>query len=432
MKVPDEFPVAVKQGSCTVKIYRGANKGYPGFKVAYYGNDGRRKVQTFADYDDAHKEAKKKVESLAMGNLAALTLTNDDRLVYLRARSAVDPVGVPLDVAAREYAEAKKLLENDSLLDAVRTYLKSHRVRQVKTVQEVVDEFVHEKETLSKRPVSEVYIKDLRLRLGRFADAFHCEIRSIASEEMRSFLNALKVKGRTCFNYARVIRTLFRFAQARKYYPKDIDPFEGVDLEFADDGEIEIFSPEELSRLFQVARAEIIPFLALGAFAGLRHMEITRLDWQEVLPSGYIEIKKSKAKVRSRRLVPITENLAIWLANYRQAVGPVCAFANMSKQLLWLAGDTKEKDADSTEDARRLEVKWKHNALRHSFISYRLAIVGDENKVAMEAGNSPAMIYRNYRQLVTKEQAERWFAIVPIEAGKIISLQAVAANVTRN
>jgi integrase len=100
---------------------------------------------------------------------------------------------------------------------------------------------------------------------------------------------------------------LFGFAQARKYYPEDVAPFEGIDLEFADDGEIEIFSPDELTRLLEVARPEILPFLAPGASAGLRHREITRLEWQEVLPSGYIEIKKSKAKVRSRRLVPITE-----------------------------------------------------------------------------------------------------------------------------
>src|SRR5436309_11336614 len=49
MKVPDpdEFPVSVKQGSCTVRIYRQINKGYVGFKVACYDKDGRRKVQTF-------------------------------------------------------------------------------------------------------------------------------------------------------------------------------------------------------------------------------------------------------------------------------------------------------------------------------------------------------------------------------------------------
>jgi integrase len=129
----------------------------------------------------------------------------------------------------------------------------------------------------------------------------------------------------------------FRFAQAKKYYPKDMDPFDDIELEFEDDGEIEIFTPDEMARLLEVARPEIIPFLALGAFAGLRHREIVRLDWQEILPSGYIEVKKAKSKVRSRRLVPITGNLAKWLEPYQQPSGPVTCFANMSKQLLWLA-----------------------------------------------------------------------------------------------
>jgi hypothetical protein len=58
-------------------------------------------------------------------------------------------------------------------------------------------------------------------------------------------------------------------------------------------------------------------------------------------------------------------------------------------------------------------VAWRHNALRHSFVSYRLAIVKNENQVAMEAGNSPQMIFNHYREVVTPEQAAAWFAISP-------------------
>jgi hypothetical protein len=35
---------------------------------------------------------------------------------------------------------------------------------------------------------------------------------------------------------------------------------------------------------------------------------------------------------------------------------------------------------------------WKRNGLRHSFISYRIAPVKNENTVSLEAGNSPQMI----------------------------------------
>ena len=58
-------------------------------------------------------------------------------------------------------------------------------------------------------------------------------------------------------------------------------------------------------------------------------------------------------------------------------------------------------------------MKWKKNALRHSYISYRLALVQNENQVAMESGNSPDMIHHHYKQLVTQEEGREWFEIKP-------------------
>ena len=63
--------------------------------------------------------------------------------------------------------------------------------------------------------------------------------------------------------------------------------------------------------------------------------------------------------------------------------------------------------------ARIVGIPWENNCLRHSYGSYRLAQVQDENKVALEMGNSPQMIFAHYRQLVTPEQAEKWFGIMP-------------------
>jgi hypothetical protein len=57
--------------------------------------------------------------------------------------------------------------------------------------------------------------------------------------------------------------------------------------------------------------------------------------------------------------------------------------------------------------------EWKHNGLRHSFISYRVALVKNVNQVALEAGNSPQVIFSNYRELVTPQDAKAWFAITP-------------------
>src|SRR5262249_47992463 len=58
-------------------------------------------------------------------------------------------------------------------------------------------------------------------------------------------------------------------------------------------------------------------------------------------------------------------------------------------------------------------VKWKANALRHSYASYRFAQIGDAGRVAGELGNSAAMVYRHYRELVKPADGERWFNIRP-------------------
>ena len=56
---------------------------------------------------------------------------------------------------------------------------------------------------------------------------------------------------------------------------------------------------------------------------------------------------------------------------------------------------------------------WRQNALRHSFISYRVSMTGDVARTSLEAGNSPKMIFRHYREIVDEEAAKAWFSITP-------------------
>ena len=62
------------------------------------------------------------------------------------------------------------------------------------------------------------------------------------------------------------------------------------------------------------------------------------------------------------------------------------------------------------------------DTLRHSLISYRLAEIHDVNRVALEAANSPQMIFRHYRQLATPDQAKTWFTIVPEAAPNVVGI----------
>ena len=42
-----------------------------------------------------------------------------------------------------------------------------------------------------------------------------------------------------------------------------------------------------------------------------------------------------------------------------------------------------------------------------------MSAIADTPRVALECGNSPTMIFKHYRELVTPEAATAWFEIMP-------------------
>ena len=433
MKDPESFPVEMKRGNVSVRIYRVAStkagREYVEFRVGYYTSEGQRKFKTFADFEEARGEARSILDSVATGNLHALTLTNQDKAIYERAIEALKTCAIPLDIAAMEYADCRKIMGEGSIKTAILEYVARHHGLKSATVREVVDGLVKSKEDNKERGFSQDYVKDLRSRLGRFADSFQCPIQSVQPDDVAAFLLTVDA-GRTRYNYCRLIGTLFNHAKKIKCFPKDVDPLDGVSADYVDDGEIEIFTPDELSLVFRHARAEIVPFIALGAFAGIRHKALQRLEWKDVdLKAGFITIPKKKAKNRhrgsaARRLIPISENLKQWLAPYHQENGQIVPFENMSKQIDWMEEDI----VAALKKAQGGKFAWKRNGLRHSFISYRLAVVQDAAKVSLEAGNSAKQIFQNYREIVTPEQAVTWFSIVPTTPENLVPMPIAQAG----
>jgi integrase len=158
----------------------------------------------------------------------------------------------------------------------------------------------------------------------------------------------------------------------------------------------------------------LVPYITIGAFAGLRDAEIKRLDWSEInLGKRYIEVKARKAKTPLRRIVTISDNLLAWLKPYAQDSGPVIPLSSSPGHL----GKPSRKLVYELRKNARIAAgmaKWKSNALRHSFCSYHYAMYEDAGKTAAQAGHtSPATTFANYRELVTKEVSERFWDIRP-------------------
>ena len=388
-------------GSAVVKIYPILNRGRRLYTVTHYPTTGQRVRQNFADLAVAKAEAYRLAASLQSGDIAVLKLSNQDHSAYVHAVAKIRPTGRSLESAATEIAEAVKMLGNrTSLVEAVRFYVKHHPTSlPKKTVREVVDEMIAAKKADG---MSARYVSDLESRLGRFARECAGLLSDMTSKDLKDWLNSLGVGARGRNNFRALLIALFNFAKSSGYLPKN-QPTEADSITKAKDAAsaIEIFTPKDLAKLLEHADASLVPYLALGAFSGLRTAELQRLIWQEVkLGQGFIEVTAGKAKTAQRRLVPIQPNLALWLQPYARPSGQVFDLSTINQKA---AGFSK-----------KLGIPWPHNGLRHSYASYRLAKCKSAAEVALEMGNSPRMIFQHYRELVTVTDAENWWGIVPL------------------
>jgi integrase len=383
------FPHVIAKRNGRAVIYRRRrNKGgktYDEFRVATYTSAGKRELSSYANFNEAVRAAETRIDALGRGLVDVTSLSGPGRLDYLSAVRLL-PTGVTLTDAANAWLRA----EHATAIVPI-------------SIPDAVAAFIQSRESATRRggPASRDYLRDIQGRLGKFADAFQVDVRNVTAPLIECWLNETGQKGRSRFNILRLIRTFLKWAQKRGHLP--LGPLATDRLEIAkptNGGPIEIFTPDELRRLLACADPGIIPYIALGGFAGARTAEIERLDWVDIkLERGFIEIGAHKAKTQSRRLVPILPALAAWLGPIRKACGRVVTYADIANRAWYIARDSG--------------VTWKYNGLRHSFITYRVAQLQNIDQVALEAGNSPAMIFAHYRVLATPSDASAWFGVMP-------------------
>jgi len=322
-----------------------------------------------------------------------------------------EAVGLSQREMSEIIAARSKLAEYGKTLRDAATFLVDHLERVLRckiTVTQLANEVLEAKR---KDGLSTRYIKMLNLYFKRFAQDFGNRlIADITVEELDTWLRNLPFSPKTRADYRANIGVLFSHAAARRMI--DSNPIEFTARPKLIDKAPEIFKVDELHSLLQTAaklEPDVLPMLAIGAFAGLRDAEIGRLHWGEVdLARDHIEVTAAKAKSARRRIVPIQPNLAAWLRTYSNMSGNVVPLGERSK-------------LERVRKAATL-ARWPQNGLRHSFASYRLAAIHDAPRVSAELGHtSPQMLYSTYRELVHPEEAVRYWKIGPEEAGKVVA-----------
>ena len=317
-------------------------------------------------------------------------------------RHGREAVGLPQHELS-DFIRARKTLADygKTINDAVGFFVDHlERVRRCKTtVAQLADEVLEAKRGDG---MSHAYLSDLKIRLARFCRDFgNRPIASVTVEEIDNWLRSLEGSPKSRANYRANIGVLFSYATKRRML--ETNPVLHTAKPKLPDNPPEIFTVDELRALLDAANrnaTDVLPMLAIGAFAGLRDAEIKRLDWSEVdLARGHIEIKAAKAKNARRRIIPIQPNLAEWLRPYAAMKNSVVPEGARGK-------------LDRVCKAAGLS-RWPNNGLRHSFASYRLAACYDAPRVAGELGHtSPQMLYSTYRELVLPEEAQRYWKLI--------------------
>ena len=393
-------PVAsVKFGSAVVPIYQLASAGRKRFILSFY-MEGKRERRSFTNLESAKKEAQLVAQRIQGGRQEMNDLRPHDREAYRTVVDLLMPSGVPLVTAVQEYVRANELLNGLPLLTAVDEF--SRKARGMKLgvkVKDVVEELLVAKK---QDGLSHRYQLQLQSNLRRFAADFDVPISHIRRDQIDDWLRKRGVAIRSRNGLLATIRVLFSFAKKRAYLPVgDVTEAEALDKIRAADVDTEIFTPEQFAKILHAAPPNLIPILAIGGFAGMRKAEMDRLDWNAVdLERKMIEVRAGQAKTASRRIIPISDNLIAWLKPLMRE-GKIVKDNDFHRQITALA--------------ETLKIGWPRNVLRHSFISYRIAIVQSADQVALEAGNSPSIIFKHYRELTTEEQAGKWFSIMPKE-----------------
>ncbi|MEI6705190.1 MAG: tyrosine-type recombinase/integrase [Deltaproteobacteria bacterium] len=344
--------------------------------------NGKRERHSFKTKAEASTFAElKKTERQNQGT-AALALPQAVKVDAAKASEILTPHSVSLQEAARYYVRHVIAYRNAPLIN--------------KIVKQMLADA--EKNDRRDRTVSE-----LKSRLNSFAEGFpNQRMSDLTVEEIKAWIDEDEDwSARTRINYLTKISQLFNYALKHNWV--DTNLVERIDRPSADDTEPKIFTIEEAESLLKHAnKFGLLPYVALGLFAGLRSAELMRLDGKDVkFEDRAVIVGQQVAKKRSRRVVEMCDALHAWLEPLKPLNGPIV--------------DVKEFRDNMDELRKAAELKaWPHNGLRHSFGSYHLSFHGDAVKTAGQMGHrSSDVIHNHYKALVMKTESEKFWNLTP-------------------
>jgi len=286
-----------KQSSCGIskRILPSGQVRYQ----AYLGRDAGSKARfkNFADRNEAEAFLEKLGIAKSNEGQQLWSLTPEQRVEAVRCiKSLTSYPGATLTNAVSHY------------IDHVLKY------RTAPTITDIIEKLIARCAENKRRAVT---VTGLKNHLKKFAAVFGSrQLSSLTVGELQEFLDAPNQAARTLITRLTKVSQLYNYAIRNGWASENIA--RRIERPTIEDGEVGIFTPDEASRLLEHAdKFEMLPYIAIGLFAGVRAAELEKLDWSAVMLSEReIVIGSDIAKKRSRRTVTISDTLAGWIAPY--------------------------------------------------------------------------------------------------------------------
>lgn len=336
---------------------------------------GKRIRKIFPTQDEARAAGLALVNEARMHGADAFQLSVAARVDAAKALAML-PAGVPLVDAAAAWLASRKAVETPPLVDAVSAWLAGKRAtgRREKTIAG----YAHFADRLLSHFPGE--------RVG-----------DVTGARLEAWFEALGLSGETWNWHRRVASSLFGWCVRKGLASGNAAGM--IEVAIIDRGGVEILTTAQSAALMRAAeklRPTMLPYLALGLFAGLRPTELRRLDWRAVEPS-HIRIGSGVAKARSMRLVDVRPTLAAWLDGRRRESGAIEYSRRHLREVVDAAG-----------------IEWTPDILRHTFASMHLADGGDPAATAFQLGHAGiAVLDTHYKALVSQVEARAFWRIAP-------------------
>jgi site-specific recombinase XerC len=381
----------------TWKIYEIQHRRSPDSPVMtrYQFTDGQGKRRHFAT------KAKAKLEA-----------ANDRALYHQEGRSAAGLT----DEERRDAASAVKHLPAGWTLTRAAKFAAEHvsRIKITLTIDEAVKRFL-----TSREHRSDMHYDDLNRRLNRWLATIESarDIATVEKVELERYLT--QYAGRNRLNHLRALTNFFRFAT--KIGSIGEVPTTDIDISFRRSSVCYLASKtfaDLLTKAGDQQEADILAWLVLGGFLGLRPFEAYRANWRGVKwETSEFRVEAEWSKTRRSRVLPIQSNAMEWLqiahALRRRDDQIMPNHSTFTNQ--FVAWRVKNHDM----------AFWKGNQdiLRHSYGTHRMPVVRNAHQVAEEMGNSVQIVRRHYDAVLEPSKAALWWTIRPRQPQNVINIK---------